>query len=74
MKKQSIILLHVLIWAVLSTLYFFCSEMITAWLLPGIHDVMVWLKVVIGGLVLILALVSASLVISLRRRAQQVNK
>jgi hypothetical protein len=73
MKKQSVILLHVLIWATLSTVYFFCSEMITVWLLPEIYDVTMWLSVMIGGLLLILILVGASLMISLRKRAEQVN-
>jgi hypothetical protein len=73
MKKQSIILLHVLIWAALSTVYFFCSEMITVWLLPEIYDVTMWLTVMTGGLLLILILVSVSLMISLRKRAGQVN-
>lgn len=68
MKKSTLIVLHLLVWVALSTIYFFYSETITAWLLPDFHEVEMWLKVVIYGLIFIFISVAISLKMTLRRR------
>ncbi|NOT74217.1 MAG: hypothetical protein HOP08_04755 [Cyclobacteriaceae bacterium] len=70
MKRSSLIILHVVIWLTLSLIYFFTSETIIAWLLPGIHEVGAWLMMLIYGWVFIFILVVTSLVITLKRSAQ----
>jgi hypothetical protein len=68
MKKRKIILIHLVVWLLISTIYFLVSEKLIAWLMPGFHDVMMWLWLLIIGLSIIFITVSFSLVLTLRRK------
>jgi hypothetical protein len=66
MKK--IILRHLIIWLLLSVLFFFLSEPITKWILPEVHDVTIWLKVLASGLVLIFCALLISVIVAVVKR------
>ncbi len=68
MKKSKVILIHLIIWLLLSILYFLLSEKLTAWILPDFHDVIIWLRVLIIGLALIFLFTGLSLIINLKLR------
>lgn len=73
MKTREIVIVHTLIWVVFSFLYFFLSESLTAWMLPEIHDVIIWLKILISGLILIFLAIVISLTIILIKRKKRAN-
>lgn len=60
MKKGTVLIVHVIFWLLTSVLYFFLSEKITAAILPGVHDVTTWLKILaVGQLIILLATVTS---------------
>jgi hypothetical protein len=68
-KKKSIrILVHIFTWLFLSLGYCFLAEPIAAYIFPGIHNVMIWLTVLLVGLILIFLGTLISLVVSLNKR------
>ena len=70
-KKNRITLVHFLIWLTLSVVFFFLSERITVSLFSGIHDVGIWLTVLITGLIIILVSTLTSLIIHLKKIRKQ---
>jgi hypothetical protein len=73
MKRRKIILIHLVVWLLISTIYFLISERLIAWLMLGFHDVMMWLWLLIIGLSIIFILVSFSLVFTLRRKKSMIK-
>jgi hypothetical protein len=65
--QLKIILIHALLWIVLSVLFFFASEFITVQLFEGFHSVELWLLVLGAGLILIFLAITFSLVVKLIR-------
>jgi hypothetical protein len=63
MKK--VILRHLIIWLLLSIIFYLLSEPITKLLLPGVHDVTIWLAVLAVGLILIFCVLTISLITTL---------
>ena len=68
MKKRFIILIHLIIWLLLSVGYFFLAEPIMLYIYAGVGDVSQWLDVLGLGLALIFIGIVISLIINLRRR------
>jgi len=69
MKK--IILIHFLLWIVISTLFTYFSEAITKALFRGFHDISIFLGVLITGNVLILLMLAISLIVIFIRRKRK---
>lgn len=67
MSKGKIILIHLLAWLSTSIIFSLASENIIAWLLPGLHDVMMWLNLLIGGLSIIFIVSVLSLTLFLKK-------
>jgi uncharacterized protein involved in cysteine biosynthesis len=66
MKK--IIIRHAVAWLLLSTAFFFLCEPMLRWLVPEVHDIDIWLKVLAWGLVVIFCLVLTSFLSAISRR------
>ncbi|CAN5662308.1 hypothetical protein BH11BAC3_BH11BAC3_20830 [soil metagenome] len=71
MKK--IFFKYIIIWVVLSVGYFFVTEPIAQLLFPGFYDVGIWLLTLIGGLVLILLILTIALIINIVRHRRRLN-
>jgi len=63
-----VILVHFILWILLSVIFLCFSEAITKLLFRGYHDVSIWLSVLIVGNGLILILTAISLIIALIKR------
>lgn len=63
--------IHLLIWLLLSVLYFFLSEPLTIYIFPTIHDVALWLPILGAGLILIFIMVLISYIICIFRKKRQ---
>jgi len=73
-KKKSIsILAHIFIWLFLSLGYSFLSEPIVAYMFPGIHNVEIWLTVLLIGLILIFIGTGISLIVRFRIKRKEEN-
>ena len=66
-RKSKIALRHLFIWLVLSLIYFFTAETITVWIYPEVHDVVMWLAVLIIGLIVIFIGIIVSMITMLGR-------
>jgi len=64
-KIKKIILIHLVVWILLSVIHFFLSETIVKLIFPTIHGVELWLMIVYIGLILISILVVISLIVNL---------
>jgi len=64
-KVKKVILIHLIVWILLSVIYFFLSETIVKLIFPTIHGVELWLMTVYAGVILISILVVISLIINL---------
>lgn len=74
MKRTiKITLSHVFIWVMLSLIYFFSAESITTWIFPEIHDVTLWLAILMIGFAVILIGTVISLIIFLRKNKKCVK-
>jgi hypothetical protein len=71
MKK--IILIHLLIWLILSVGFFFLAEPLVKLLFPGFHDVGIWLITEFIGLLAILLIMTTSLIINVVRHQRHSN-
>ncbi len=72
-KKTIIILAHIFMWLFLSLGYSFLSEPIVAYIFAGIHNVEIWLTVLLIGLILIFIGTGISLIVSFRIRRKKEN-
>jgi len=63
MKKA--ILIHLLLWILLSIVFFYSSESITKLLFKGFDDVSIWIGVLVTGSSLIFLILALSLLIFL---------
>ena len=68
MSKRKIILIHLAIFLILTLLLFIFSEPILNKFAAGIHDVIMWLKLLIYGTIGILIVTIISCLIFLKKR------
>jgi hypothetical protein len=68
MKKVS--LRHLIIWLLLSIIFYLLSEPITKLLLPGVHDATIWLAVLAVGLILIFCVLTISLMTTFKKHSK----
>jgi hypothetical protein len=66
-KTGILVLKYLLIWLGLSTAYFFASEQITKWIVPGFDGIAIWLFVLTVGLILIFIVVLNLFLINIRK-------
>ncbi len=62
-KVRNIILIHLIVWIVLSIIFFLLSERIIKAILPGVHEVGHWLQLLSFGLTALFVLHFISCVI-----------
>ena len=60
---RMIVLKQLLIWLILSIIYFIATEYLPRLLFPGFHTVGLWLMMIISGLLFILIIMILALVI-----------
>lgn len=72
---MKIFLIHLLIWLLLSVIFFFfISEPLTIYLFPEIYDVTLWLPVLGAGLILIFIIMLTSYIICIIRQWRKKRK
>jgi hypothetical protein len=62
---------HLIVWIILSLIFFFSSESFTKLIAPDFHEVTMWLTVMMTGLILIFIGVTTSLTIRLIIKGSQ---
>lgn len=62
MRKQKIILIHLVVFMILTVIWFFSAEPLLHIFAPGIHHVLMWLDWVVCGTITILMLTIISCV------------
>jgi hypothetical protein len=74
-KKSFIILIHILLWLLLSIGYAFMVEPVITFLLPGYHNEVIWLTALMTGLIFIFfgALISLIVFLIMRKRILSVK-
>lgn len=70
---RNIIFKHTLIWLVLSVGYFFAAEPIDKLLFRGFDNVDIWLSTLIGGLVIILLIMTIALTLNIVRHKRRLK-